>query len=93
MCLVINNFLVCSRRTAAPACTRRNRGRGSVFKAHSAGHPLKRGVTYGVRGHTQNQTNGTRGRGVGVRKTYKNKILMLFLQNESNCFFLCPLKD
>ena len=45
-------------------------GRRSVFKAHFAGHPIKRGRTEGVRGHTWNRANGTPRRGGGVRKTY-----------------------
>ena len=37
-------LLVCSRRLAAPACTTgETGGRGSVFKAHSTGHPLNVG--------------------------------------------------
>ena len=35
--------------------------------------PLNTGVALGVRGHTQNQTNGMPGRGGGVRKTYKTQ--------------------
>ena len=30
---------------------------GQVFIVHSAGHPLKSGGTYGVKGHTLNQPN------------------------------------
>ena len=44
-----------------------------MFKAHSAGHPLKGRGTQGVREHTWNITNGTPGRGGGVRKTYKTQ--------------------
>ena len=38
-------LLVCSRHPVAPTSTWGKRGRGSVFKAHSPGHPLKRGGT------------------------------------------------
>ena len=48
-----------------------SKGRGSVFKVHSTGHPLKHGGTYCVRGHTWNLPNGVTGRGAGVRKHTK----------------------
>ena len=48
-----------------------------MFKVHSVGHPLKRGGTKGVRGHTLNQTYETPGRGGGVRKTYKKIIIII----------------
>ena len=47
--------------------------KSSKDTAHSAGHSLKCGGTYGVQGHTRNWPSGTPGRGGGVRKTYKTK--------------------
>ena len=44
-------------------------GRGSVFIAHSAGHPLKPGGDYDVRGHAMNWPTWTPEGEGGVRKT------------------------
>ena len=55
-----------------------------VFKAHSDSHPLKRGGTYGVRGHTWNQGNETPGRGGGVRKTNNKKNISSKMKNSAS---------